>query len=312
MGKNVAIVGQGIIGLLTAAEALRRGFSVEVFADRDILATTSARAPANFKPSSVFYSELTHQLVEQSWIEWEKYLHDYGPNTGIRLHTHWEAMSTPRDPAPYLSVVKNVCHIEFPDVPGGYRFAWRYQTFFIDMSVFLPWLREHLKSGGARFCRKEFRTIEEVAALQADVIVNATGFGAKSLTHDSKLIPKKGQVATIKALPQMDWSISADGFFVFPRSCDAVLGATVESGDETENTDSNVIELLVRANKRVLPTLTMESIRATMAGIRPYRTDGPRIEFERVAGKQILHNYGHGGSGVTLGAGSAKFAVDLI
>jgi glycine/D-amino acid oxidase-like deaminating enzyme len=39
--------------------------------------------------------------------------------------------------------------------------------------------------------------------------------------------------------------------------------------------------------------------------LRPFRAAGPRLEVEEVAGKRVVHNYGHGGSGWSLSWGSA-------
>ena len=44
---------------------------------------------------------------------------------------------------------------------------------------------------------------------------------------------------------------------------------------------------------------------------RPFRAAGPRIEMERLGHKQIVHNYGHGGSGWSLSWGSSALAVEL-
>ena len=48
------------------------------------------------------------------------------------------------------------------------------------------------------------------------------------------------------------------------------------------------------------------------AGLRPYRAAGFRLEAERLDGKQLIHNYGHGGGGMTLSWGTANMAIDLM
>jgi glycine/D-amino acid oxidase-like deaminating enzyme len=60
------------------------------------------------------------------------------------------------------------------------------------------------------------------------------------------------------------------------------------------------------------PNLADDQIVRAVAGIRPYRRGGPRIEREANAGKTIVHNYGHGGAGYTLSWGSAALVADLL
>jgi glycine/D-amino acid oxidase-like deaminating enzyme len=49
-----------------------------------------------------------------------------------------------------------------------------------------------------------------------------------------------------------------------------------------------------------------------VAGLRPFRSGGVRLERESLADKILIHNYGHGGAGVTLSWGSAEEVADLL
>jgi len=46
-------------------------------------------------------------------------------------------------------------------------------------------------------------------------------------------------------------------------------------------------------------------------GLRPFRPSGFRVEREAFGDRVLVHNYGHGGGGITLSWGTAKLAVDL-
>ena len=49
-----------------------------------------------------------------------------------------------------------------------------------------------------------------------------------------------------------------------------------------------------------------------VAGLRPFRPSGFRLETQQIGGKIVVHNYGHGGGGVTLSWGTAELAVEEI
>jgi D-amino-acid oxidase len=49
----------------------------------------------------------------------------------------------------------------------------------------------------------------------------------------------------------------------------------------------------------------------TVVGLRPYRPSGFVVRAEKLDDTLVIHNYGHGGGGITLSWGTAKLAVDL-
>jgi D-amino-acid oxidase len=48
-----------------------------------------------------------------------------------------------------------------------------------------------------------------------------------------------------------------------------------------------------------------------VAGLRPYRKSGFVVRAEALGDKRLVHNYGHGGGGITLSWGSSKLATEL-
>lgn len=51
---------------------------------------------------------------------------------------------------------------------------------------------------------------------------------------------------------------------------------------------------------------------ACIAGVRPYRNGSYRLDAETASGKFIVHNYGHGGAGITLSWGCAAKVRDIV
>ena len=49
----------------------------------------------------------------------------------------------------------------------------------------------------------------------------------------------------------------------------------------------------------------------TVAGLRPYRRSGFVVRPEALGDKRLVHNYGHGGGGITLSWGTSKLATEV-
>ncbi len=57
------------------------------------------------------------------------------------------------------------------------------------------------------------------------------------------------------------------------------------------------------------PRVSMDDVIRVVVGHRPYRPAGFVVRSEKLDAKTIVHNYGHGGGGLSLGWGSSALAV---
>lgn len=62
-----------------------------------------------------------------------------------------------------------------------------------------------------------------------------------------------------------------------------------------------------------MPKVNVSATRVihTVAGLRPYRPGGFVVRAEPIDGKHVVHNYGHGGAGITLSWGTSRLAIEI-
>ncbi len=70
--------------------------------------------------------------------------------------------------------------------------------------------------------------------------------------------------------------------------------------------------IAVEEKRRFFPVkVSKDRLIRTVVGLRPYRSEGFVVRADRFGEKLLVHNYGHGGAGVTLSWGTSSLAVDL-
>ncbi|EAQ98560.2 FAD-dependent oxidoreductase [Congregibacter litoralis] len=57
---------------------------------------------------------------------------------------------------------------------------------------------------------------------------------------------------------------------------------------------------------------SLDRVTRTIVGLRPFRKPGPRLQAVKLGAKDVVHNYGHGGGGVSLSWGVAELAAALV
>ncbi len=94
------------------------------------------------------------------------------------------------------------------------------------------------------------------------------------------------------------------------RSVVATAGAAISLGCVRR---ANFPPLVAVPGQSLYPVRVADDrVIRTVVGLRPYRTKGFRVEAERLGEMLLVHNYGHGGGGVTLSWGTAHLAVELV
>jgi glycine/D-amino acid oxidase-like deaminating enzyme len=68
----------------------------------------------------------------------------------------------------------------------------------------------------------------------------------------------------------------------------------------------------IRPTRRLVPVdASWDRVIRTTVGLRPYRPSGFVLRAERIGAKLLVHNYGHGGSGMSLSWGTGQLAAEL-
>jgi glycine/D-amino acid oxidase-like deaminating enzyme len=155
-------------------------------------------------------------------------------------------------------------------------------------------------------------------------VFNCTGLGSKNLFRDKSLKGVKGQLLLLEPA-DLDFAFGAGDYCMIPRTDHLILGSLflteydseLPTQENQDNLWSEITRWCQHPNSVIsLPAdvLSKDKIKGTIAGIRPYRSKGIRIELEHLetCDKYVIHDYGHGGGGITLSWGCAMHAVSLL
>lgn len=308
---NIAIIGAGIIGLTTAYKLLEKGCPITIYAEAFAPDITSAKAAAFWFP---YHIQNDDRCIRWSQVSYEKYISlSADPAAGISRKCLLK-MIKEEDTAADMSWIdfmpENGCRtLDTAELKKGFRLGHEVQVPLIETQHFLPWLVAQLKDKGVRFIQKRITDLDKLAS-EYSCVINCSGLGARELCGDSSIYPARGQVALVGARQDMPLFLCEEQpFYIVPRQDFTIIGGTYEEGEWDLRTEPETIQALYRQAIGLFPKLGNSPILNSWSGLRPYRK---RIRVEQEAGTNIMHNYGHGGSGFTLAWGCAKEVADMV
>ena len=155
---------------------------------------------------------------------------------------------------------------------------------------------------------------------------NLTGARGILLQYDRKSCVRRSQVDqsdnhqrqdTLIMIDEGPWGSENIPSYLIPRGDQIVVGGSYLPGDtetlirpaERERLLSNAHRLGIDVNKC--------TPHDEWTGFRPKRSSGVRCEADPIFSQdkskvQVMHNYGHGGSGWTINVGAAKECLDIL
>lgn len=264
--RRAAVLGSGVVGLTSARELQRRGFTVTIYAATVPPDTTSNMSLAGFTPTSglVQFSSRTPeweaQFREAVQIAYRRLQLLIGPKYGISWIMNYAP--TDNEQAGRGGNVLMPESIQNPRVilqPGEHpfptKFAIERPEMRIEPSIYLDALMTDFLLWGGNVVIRKFETPRDVAALTENVIVNCTGLGSKALFNDPELVPLKGQLTVLVPQPEIAYSTNGGarapatpeaGFIhMMPRSDGIILGGTSLRDDWSLEVNENERQRIV-------------------------------------------------------------------
>ncbi|WP_155055845.1 FAD-dependent oxidoreductase [Streptomyces blattellae] len=306
---EIIVVGGGVIGLTTAVVLAERGRRVRVWTRDPVERTTSAVAGALWWPYRIEPVARARGWTLRSLDVYEE-LAGRPETTGVRMVEGVLGEAGLDEAAWATERLPGLRPATAGEYPGAGLWA---RLPLIDMAVHLPWLRGRFLGAGGVI---EVRAVSAFTEVDAPVVVNCTGLGARELVPDASVRPVSGQLVVVENPGIRTWLVSTDAdgamAYFFPQPGRLLLGGTADEDDFSTEPDPAVAEAIVRRCAALRPEIGAARVLDHRVGLRPAR-DRVRLEREPLPdGRLLVHNYGHGGAGVTVAWGCAHEAAGAV
>ncbi len=309
---HLIVLGCGVSGLSCGIRLLEAGHTVELWARELPPHTTSDVAAAVWYPYRAWPQERVTGWAQRTYDVLGELAAQ--PEAGVQVVRGVEAF-TEEPPEPWWASCVPGFRGAMPDeLPEGYSHGYSFEAPIIEMPRYLPFLQRRLQALGGRILQREVRSLDE-AWRHASTVINCTGLGARTLVGDDSLFPIRGEVLRVAPPPVsrflFDESEERGIAYIIPRSADCILGGTAEEGNASLTPDPAMADAILARCRRLLPAGVAFQVLEHRVGLRPGRPT-VRLEAERTATHRVIHNYGHGGAGVTLSWGCAEEVTALV
>ena len=302
------VVGGGVSGLSTGIRLLEDGWIVNLWSSKFSPNTTSDVAAALWYPFLSAPVEKTNLWGSKTYDVLKEF--STNPDAGISMTQTYEYFREIQEDPSWKDSVDNFKRLT-DDLPSNYIECFSFITPIIEMPIYLKWLTKKYNDLGGSLEQKTISNFLELPS-NFDVVVNCTGLEAGELTGDKEVYPIRGQILRVKtdiSVMHLDQQIPTLAYIV-PRSNDMILGGVAQQDNWSLSPTDKDRNFILRKCSQIIPELKDVEIIEELVGLRPGRTS-VKLDKEIISNRTLIHNYGHGGSGVTLSWGCADDVVEL-
>ena len=295
---------------LTAAICLRDGgVDAGIVAARLPHDTTSSVAAAIWYPYKAYPEERVLSWGSRTFQVFEE-LSDT-PESGVFMREGVEIWRERVSDPWWAGAVPHVRRCGDDELPPGYKDGHAFVAPVVEMPIYLTYLMDRFAAAGGSVQRRTLSSLDEV---DARVVVNCAGLGATHLGDDTSMQPIRGEIVRVSNPGLKRFVLDEENpegvTYIVPRSDDCILGGTAEEGQWDLEPDPETATGILHRCTQLEPRLKDAEILEHKVGLRPGR---PEIRLEREDGAiPRIHNYGHGGSGITISWGCAEETLRLV
>eukprot|EP01038_Epipyxis_sp_PR26KG_P007915 gene7915-10743_t len=329
---KVVVIGAGVVGLSVALrikEVYGVSINVKVISESFLEQTTSYGSGGLWEPYQIAGTS-EEKINEWGAYSFQHFAHELRKRecsqSGVQLLTCYQLFEESQElKVPFWkNIVYNfqiLTDLElksmglYPKYNKGYSFG----TYVVEQKYYLQYLTNKLKLLGVEFEQRKVNDLNEFltndSTKSVACVINCTGLGAIELLNDDQMYPIRGQVLRLRA-PWINnvWFFGTS--YIIPNVDSIVVGGTAQKGDFNTIVDLNDSSNILNDVYKIFPSLQDANLLSSWVGLRPGRTP-LRLESETITGSNegigdslnIIHCYGHGGSGVTIAMGCANDVV---
>ena len=284
--RRAAVIGCGVVGLTSARQLQRRGFTVTIYAMSVPPNTTSNMSLAGFTPTSGLVEDRTPawdtQFRRAAEIAYTQLQLLARPDYGISwiysfspLETDLSNASNAAGPNSLLPPQLRTGQVILQpgEHPFPTRFATQRTTMRIEPSIYLDALVRDFLLWGGRIVIRKFDSPRDLMSLSEPILINCTGLGAQAIFGDSTLVPLKGQLTHFVPQAEVNYQTNGGlrpggsnefGIHMMPRHDGIALGGTSERGVWTLEPNEEARKRIVDAHIELFTSMRAPSGNAHM------------------------------------------------